>query len=123
MLLTETTGSVRYIIKDKQTGKASTPNLPDYLAPFQISHLHERPEMIRQFAHYLKKKYAEEGQDVQVFAATRLCLNGRLAQSVVDSSVDLGAEPRPLFHASWVTDLKQPLPPMKERLRNYDKCN
>jgi hypothetical protein len=65
-----------------------------------------RPQMILEFAHYLKRYYREtESRDVEVRARVTCSLNGREPQLLVDPRVDLAAQPRDLWHKPWIMPL------------------
>ena len=69
----------------------------------------KRPEMIRQFAHYLAElKSRELGSPVEVRVRSAIQLNDRPPQPLVDPAIDLAKEPYRLGPADWVTRIPGP---------------
>ena len=71
MMLRTKSGSLKFSIEDKETGLRERVVLRDHLIPNQISSLKGHPDMIWQFAQYLKKTNAKEGKDVAVFVEAK----------------------------------------------------
>jgi vitamin K-dependent gamma-carboxylase len=88
--------------------------LSDYLRPRQISQMSDRPEMLLQFAHYLRDQHGGDG--VEVRASVLASLNNRAPQLLVDPSVDLGQQREDIFTADWLLPLVQPLKGGKQSL-------
>ena len=76
--------------------------------------------MIRQFAHYLEKVWAERygTRDIEVRAFTAASLNGRRAQALVDPKRDLTKIGYTFGNSDWILPLKEPMPPRGERWRS-----
>ncbi|MBC6409140.1 MAG: HTTM domain-containing protein [Ekhidna sp.] len=103
MMLRSKSGPVKFNIVDKETGLREQIKLKDYLIPNQISSFKGKPDMIWQFAQYLKKAKAKEGKDVAVFVEANISLNGHPRRQLIDSNVDLAAVPwEPFKHAEWI---------------------
>lgn len=78
----------------------------EYLSSRQERKLYTHPDMILQFAHYLRDKYAAEGKKVAVFAEIEARLNNRSYQTYIDPSVDLAAVEWSFFRPSeWILPL------------------
>lgn len=104
-------GDVTFRVVDPARSDMTMVDPTDVLQSWQYSKMAIRPEMIRQFAHHLADRWAEEGiADVEVYAWTTASLNGRPGQRLVDPRVDLAAEPVSLGTPSWVLPLEHPLP-------------
>ena len=70
-----------------------------------------RPDLILQYAYYLADELRKQGFDeVQVRAQSLVSLNGRPHQPLVDTAVDLAAEPRSFLPRDWILPLREPLP-------------
>ena len=81
----------------------------DFLNKRQKRKLYTHPDMILQFAHFLRDKYQAEGmKDVKVFAHIKTKLNGRKYQPYIDSERDLAQEKWLFFEESdWIVPLKE----------------
>lgn len=78
------------------------------LPRWQVNAMLFRPELIRQFAHYLGQFMEEsEGKPVRVYARISAGLNGREPQFIVDPHVDLSREPYRLGAAPWIRTLRE----------------
>jgi vitamin K-dependent gamma-carboxylase len=109
MKLRDKQGAAAFQITDPETGQSWTANLGRYLPRWQYNEMVERPDMLQQFAQYLGDQETQPGHArVQVRVDAEISLNGRRRQPMIDPSVDLGAIPRSLRPASWITDLTAP---------------
>lgn len=74
-----------------------------YMSPKQQGAVSSKPDMIWQFAQRLRKEYAKEGKDVQVFVDSRVSVNGRPFRQLIDPKVDLANEKWHHFkHHDWI---------------------
>ena len=61
------------------------------------------PDMMWQFAQYLKKEKGKEGKNVAVYVEAKVSLNGHPKRQLIDSNVDLASVPwEPFKHAEWI---------------------
>lgn len=104
MLVRSKVGTTRYVITDNSNGRTWQVNPAVYLAPHQLQGMRGKPDMVLQFARYLRDRLHEEGHtDVEVRALTSVSLNGREWRPMVDPEVDLAAARWPWFgHADWI---------------------
>jgi len=66
--------------------------------------------MILQFCHYIADRMRDSGQEeIEVRADSRVSLNGRARQPLIDSRVDLSRAPRTVAPYEWVLPLNEPL--------------
>lgn len=73
------------------------------LREWQIDAMVNRPDMILQYAHYLRDRLGSElGREVEVRCDSRVSLNGRPFAPLIDPDIDLAAEPRTLSAARWI---------------------
>ena len=74
-----------------------------------------RPDLILQFAHYLRDKYQQQlGEPVAVTASIQVALNGRSPQYLIDPEANLAAiEPRLWPPAEWILPLDAPRPELR----------
>ncbi len=103
MMLRAKSGYVRFDVVDKETQERTRINMTHYLTRKQRSSMAGEPDMIWQFAQYLKKDYQKQGKDVSVFAASRLSLNGHKSQPLIDRETDLASVPWERWkHSDWI---------------------
>lgn len=99
-------------VRDPVSGATTVVKEKRFLAEHQMHKVMARPDMLLQFAHFLRDKWQAAGfERVEVHADIECSLNGRPYQVYVDPEVDLAAEPRTLGHVSWVVPLTTPLEP------------
>lgn len=95
---------------DIQTGQEYNIQPLDYLNTFQKIRMAERPHWVWRFCQIVKQDFKNNGIDVAVFAYVECSLNGRVYQPMIDTNINLAAEPRNLFgNASWIIPLETPL--------------
>jgi len=85
----------------------------EYLTAFQENELAGQPDLILQMAHHIGRRYETEGPDpVEVYARTRVSLNGRRAAPLIDPSVDLMKVEDSLAPATWILPAPTAPPPL-----------
>lgn len=103
MMLRSRTGRVVFRVVNKETQASRYIKLKDYLTKKQGSKIAAYPDFIWQFAQYLKKEHAAKGEDIAVYANTKVRINGRPAMQLIDPNVDLAAEEWDhLRHHEWI---------------------
>ncbi len=106
MMLRGKSGHGYLLIKDKETGQ-EWKDFGNDLTKRQKRKMRVHPELVLQYAHYLKKVYQKKGHDVAIYAYLRVGLNGRKKQNFIDSTVDLTKETYPFFgHAHWISPIE-----------------
>ncbi|SEP72491.1 Vitamin K-dependent gamma-carboxylase [Hyunsoonleella jejuensis] len=107
MMLRAKHGAITYTVKDKLTNKKTTIFLDDYLTKKQQRSASTKPDVIWQFAQYLKKEFKEKGQDVAVFVDCRISVNGKPLKRLINPDVDIASAPwQPLSHSHWILPSK-----------------
>lgn len=105
MMLRSKRGRGFFRVVDEQ-GATEVVQPQEYLSERQTGKMYTHPDMILQFAHFLRDEYAARGKKVAVFADIEARLNDRPYQTYIDPSVDLAAEEWPYFrHKDWVLPL------------------
>jgi vitamin K-dependent gamma-carboxylase len=105
MMLRSKGGTVTFTVKDKATGKRTTLDHKEYLTKNQQRNIRSKPDVIWQFAQYIKQLKKTEGQDVAVYVKCRIRINGRKSQELIDPGVDLASVDWNWFsHNPWVLD-------------------
>jgi len=109
MMLRQKRGNGYFILKDKETGKTERVYPRNYLADKQKYKIYTHPDMILQFAHYLRDKWKEEkGKEVEVYAKIRCKLNHRKYQNYTDETIDLSKQEWSFLKESdWIIPLKK----------------
>lgn len=89
-MLMEKAGTATFFVKDARTGREGEVVNSDFLNPHQEKQMAMQPDMILQFAHFLKQYYTTQGlTDPSVRAEVYVTLNGRPSQLLIDPKVDL----------------------------------
>lgn len=103
VMLMEKSGTIFFTIKNPETGKSSEIRNCDYLSPFQEKMMATQPDMILQFANYLKTIYTEKGiKNPVITAESYVTLNGRGSRPFIKSNVDLGNEKESFGPKHWI---------------------
>jgi len=107
MMLRSRAGSIRFTVIDKANNKRIPIDLDDYLTLKQKRKVAAYPDFTWQFAQYLKKKYAKNGQEIEVYARCRVSINGKPYKSFIDPKVDLANTSwNPYKHHTWILPSK-----------------
>ncbi len=103
MMLRGKTTSGYFVVKDHTTGEETKEYGTKHLTKRQRRKMRSNPELILQYAHYLRDIHRKEGKDVAIYAHIKAGLNGRKRQTYIDPTVDLAKEEYPFFgHAEWI---------------------
>lgn len=107
MKLRDKKGDLEIQVMNPQTGETRSVRLEDELNKFQIGKLIQRPQFIYQYVQHLKEKAQREGiehPDIRVLS--RVSLNGRPPQLMIDPKVNLAEAPWSVFgHSDWIIPL------------------
>ena len=101
-LRSKSVDDARFFVMDRATNSVEVVDPDEVLAYWQASLMIKRPDMIREFAHYLAEQAALDGYDVAVYADIVASLNGHPEARLIDPDVNLAAEPRTLGPAAWI---------------------
>ncbi|GGG50791.1 HTTM domain-containing protein [Hymenobacter glacieicola] len=103
VMLMEKMGQVQFKVVDGRTGRARLVNNYEHLSLLQEKMMSTQPDMLVQFAHYLRDYYARRGVHApQVYADAYVSLNGRLGKSLIDPTVDLARVRDDLRPKPWI---------------------
>ncbi|GAA4385038.1 HTTM domain-containing protein [Hymenobacter koreensis] len=103
VMLMEKMGQVQFKVVDSATGRARIVNNYEHLSVLQEKMMATQPDMMVQFAHYLRDYYARQGvQSPQVYADAYVSLNGRLGKTFIDPTVDLAQQSDDLRPKPWI---------------------
>jgi hypothetical protein len=108
VMLMEKAGKVFFHVTDPDTGRHGEAMMDNVLTPFQEKMMSTQPDMILQFAHYLKKKYQAQGiPNPKITAEAYVTLNGSGSRLFLDSTVDLTKEHDSFKHKAWILPFNQ----------------
>lgn len=103
MMLRSRGGFTNFKIIDKKTGENLHYNLHSELTRKQISSMETKPDMIWQAAQQIHKKFKQQGNDVAVYADTRVSINNGPYFTLIDPKTDLAAAKWDyFFHCDWI---------------------
>ncbi len=103
VMLMEKAGYVIFHIEDPETGRKGEAYAHDYLTPNQEKMMSTQPDMILQFAHFLKREYQQKGiKNPIVRAEAYVTLNGSGSRLFIDPTVNLANEKESFKHKSWI---------------------
>jgi hypothetical protein len=103
VMIVEKAGIARFEVLDRPTGRQWTVYPSEYLTPRQEKMLSVQPELIRQFAHHLRREFAARGiANVEVRADVEVAMNGRRRHRLIDPTVDLAREPFSWAPYAWI---------------------
>jgi len=105
MMLRSKKGKGRFTVKIPSEDKIIKISTKKYLNSRQRKKMFTHPEMILQFAHFLRDKYQNKGYEgVEVYANVKCKFNGRPYANIVKKDVDLAkvACCNPWKHDDWI---------------------
>jgi len=103
MMLRSKAGYIRFRVVEKESKKAHTIKLEDYVSKKQMRTVTTKPDVIWQFAQRLKKEYAEKGVEIEVYADGKVSVNNRVSKRLVDKKVNLAEAKWNYFgHQDWL---------------------
>ncbi|GAB4159388.1 MAG: HTTM domain-containing protein [Winogradskyella sp.] len=103
MMLRAKSGTASYQVINKETKNAIPIKLNDYLTRKQRRGASTKPDMIWQFAQYLKQDFAKKGIAIEVYVRAYVSVNGKHSKQLIDPTVDLANEEWHHFkHHDWI---------------------
>lgn len=105
VMLMEKSGEATFLVKD-QEGKLAQVNNKEFLTPLQEKMMATQPDMILEYAHFLRDHFESLGWvNPEVYADTYVSLNGRRGKRLVKPDVNLAIERESLRHKDWIENL------------------
>ncbi|GAB3320984.1 HTTM domain-containing protein [Larkinella ripae] len=102
VMLMEKMGNVQFRVVD-ESGRYAIVNNEQHLTVLQEKMMATQPDMLLQFAHYLRDYYARQGfRNPKVYADTYVSLNGRLGKPYIDPNVNLAQETDSFRPKKWI---------------------
>ena len=106
VMLVEKKGNISFTVIDEKSDKRTVINNEDYLTPFQEKQMSFQPEMILQFAHYLKSEFIKNGYvKPNITVDSYVNLNGRLSRRFIKKDVNLLQFKESFKHKDWIIPL------------------
>ncbi|MBL7935215.1 MAG: HTTM domain-containing protein, partial [Bacteroidia bacterium] len=103
VMLIEKAGTAFFYIRDKTTGKEIEVSNSDYLTQMQEKMMATQPDMLINYAHFLKKEYQKKGfNNPEVLAESYVTLNGKASCLIVDKTTILSEEEDKLTPKNWI---------------------
>jgi len=103
VMLMEKAGYTVFRIQDRESNRAWEIANWDYLTPNQEKMMATQPDMILQFAHFLKDEYRKQGvEDISISVDSYVTLNGHRSRPFVDPDIDLTQVHQDLRHKNWI---------------------
>jgi vitamin K-dependent gamma-carboxylase len=104
--------STTFNVRTLRTGQRWQVAPSAYLTPLQEREMGEQPDLILQFAHFLRDEFARRGLGpVEVRADALVSLNGRAMRRIVDPTIDLAAREDGWVKADWILPEPSEEPP------------
>jgi hypothetical protein len=108
VMLMEKAGKAFFYVFDKETGRRGEAMMNNYLTPNQEKMMATQPDMILQYAHFLKEKYKEQGiKDPEIRTECYVTLNGSGSRLFIDPATDLGKEYDSFKSKKWILPFKK----------------
>ncbi len=108
MMLRTKSGSTSFKVVDAKTNREIPIQMRNFLSKKQLRTVTSKPDVIWQFAQHLKKTFAEQNQDVKVYAHSYVRVNGRELKQLIDPDVDLSNVKWEHFkHSDWILPFEQ----------------
>jgi vitamin K-dependent gamma-carboxylase len=109
MMARTKTGKVYFKLRDTVSGRLWVVFPEEKLTASQYISFAVSPDMIWQYADFLKKHYRSKGiNQMEIYAVSIASLNGRKTQALVDSTVDLAKIKWSHFrHSDWILPLEE----------------
>ena len=108
VMLMEKSGYIVFQVHNPETGHRIEVNNREFLTPLQEKMMATQPDMILQFAHFLKEEYRKKGiSSPEIYAESWVSLNGRSARPFVNPDVNLAALKDSWAHRHWILPFEQ----------------
>ena len=108
VMLMEKAGTATFYIKNGKTGREGSVINRQFLNDHQEKQMAMQPDLILQYAHYLKDHYTKKGmEDPSVRAEVWVTLNGHPAQLLIDPEVDLSQKTDGWASKDWILPYKK----------------
>lgn len=91
-------GQATFLVVNRKTKKTQVELPQRYLTAKQYDDMVGKPDMLLQFAHFLKRKHP----DGEIYVSSYVSLNGRTPRQLIKPGTDLGKQKRHLGYYDWI---------------------
>lgn len=103
MMLRDKRGMTSFRIVDKKTNQELAYPINEKLTQKQLGFVATKPDGMWQMAQYIKKEFAQQGKEVQIFIDSKLAVNGKPYEIFIDPTVDFAEAKWDYFgHNDWI---------------------
>ncbi len=103
VMLMEKAGTAFFYVREKNTGKEIEVSNSDYLTPMQEKMMATQPDMLVNYAHFLKDEFQKKGiVNPEVVSESYVTLNGKASCLMVDKKTDLSKEEDSFKTKKWI---------------------
>lgn len=106
VMLIEKAGYAQFEVK-QPNGHSFIVNNNEFLSPLQEKMMATQPDMIVQYAHFLKNIYTKEGESPEIYVDSYVTLNGRMGTVFIDPTVNLANIQDSFSHKNWIVPLNE----------------
>jgi uncharacterized membrane protein YphA (DoxX/SURF4 family) len=108
VMLMEKAAYTNFVIKDINHPQGESVDNYSYLTPYQIKMMSTQPDMILQYAHFLRDVYERKGyEQPEVYAISYASVNGKGSRIFVDSTRNLSLERESFKPKTWILDYEK----------------
>jgi vitamin K-dependent gamma-carboxylase len=112
VMVREKNGSVTFRVRDAEKGKSFLVAPGRFLTRLQEREMSSQPDLILQFAHFLRDHYRAKGLGaVEVYAEALVSLNGRPMAPMIDPHANLASIDDGVRRATWILPAPDEPPP------------
>jgi hypothetical protein len=103
VMLMEKAGTAFFYVREKSTGKEIEVSNSDYLTPMQEKMMATQPDMLINYAHFLKEEFKTKGiHDPEIVVESYVTLNGKASRLIVNKTTDLSLEEDNFKPKKWI---------------------
>jgi len=103
VMLMEKSGICAITLVEPHTGKQWQPSNREFLSPLQEKQMATQPDLILQYAHFLKNHYEKLNyKNLEVYAESYVTFNGRASRLFIDPSVNLATQKEGWSNKNWI---------------------
>ncbi len=107
MMLRSKGGTSIFKVVEKGTTDTTRVDKSQYLSRKQLRAVNSKPDMLWQFAQRLEEEYSKKGEEVEIYIDSKVRVNGRPAQRLIDPKVDMAKAKWNYFgHNNWILPSK-----------------
>lgn len=108
VMLMEKAGTATFYVKDTQTGREGVVPNRQFLNDHQEKQMAMQPDLILQYAHFLKEHYGKQGLvNPSVRAEVYVTLNARPSKLYINPEIDLTQVEEDWQHKDWILEFKE----------------